>query len=70
MNEELIKNIIKYKLTKADKILNRLPEEMSDNLRNLSKIILKSINESSQEIKDEPVKKRETKNGLKNIEIE
>lgn len=70
MNEELIKNIIKYKLTKADKILNQLPEEMSDNLRNLSKIILKSINESSQEIKDEPVKKREAKNGLKNIEIE
>lgn len=70
MNEALIKNIIKYKLTTADKILNQLPQEMSDNLRNLSKIILESINESSQEIKDEPVNKRKSKNGLENIEIE
>ncbi|MBL4934486.1 hypothetical protein JK636_01790 [Clostridium sp. YIM B02515] len=70
MNEALIKNIIKYKLTKADKILNQLPQEMSDNLRNLSKIVLKSINESSQEIKDEPVNKSKEKDGLKNIGIE
>lgn len=70
MNEALIKNIIKYKLTTADRILNQLPQEMSNNLRNLSKIVLKSINESSQEIKNEPVKKREAKSGLKNIEIE
>ncbi len=70
MNEALIKNIIKYKLATADRILNQLPQEMSNNLRNLSKIVLKSINESSQEIKNEPVNKKEAKNGLKNIEIE
>lgn len=70
MNEILIKNIVKYKLTTAEKILNQLPQEISNNLRNLSNTILKSIIESSQEIKNEPINKRESKDGLKNIKIE
>lgn len=70
MNENLIKNVIKYKLTTAEKILNHLPKEMSSNVKNLSKIILESIKENSQEINDEPMQKAKSSGGINNIKID
>lgn len=70
MNEELIKNIIKCKLTAAEKILDRLPSEMSNNLKGLGRLILCSINENCHEIKEQPVNRVKLTDDIKNIKIE
>ena len=70
MNEELIKDIIKYKLTAANKILNHFPKKLSDNIKTAGRIILKEINESSQEIKDQPVNRSKSTDKVNNIDIE
>jgi hypothetical protein len=70
MNEVLIKNLIKYKMNVADSVINSLPAKMSEDLKSLRKIILDSVNESYQDIKDQPVKKSKPENKLQNVEIE
>lgn len=70
MNEALIKNVIQLKLTAAGKILDQLPSEMSDSLKNLGKIILEGINESSQKTKNRPVNKNKSEDKLNSIKIE
>lgn len=69
MNKALIKNIIQFKLTTAEKILDRLPKEMSSNLRNLGALVLDNINEGTQQTKDETVSKTKS-SVLNNIKIE
>jgi hypothetical protein len=54
----------------TEKILNHLPQKISNNLKNVSKTILKSINESLQEINDEPIKKVKPRGEINNIKIE
>lgn len=70
MNEELVKTIVQYKLNFAEKILEKLTPEVSNNLRNLGKIILESVNESSQNIKDNSECKKKSTDILNNIKIE
>ncbi|SKA77865.1 hypothetical protein SAMN05443428_10275 [Caloramator quimbayensis] len=68
MNETLIKKFIGYKLSTADKIINYLPLEVSKELRDLGRIILESLNENAQKIKEKPSVK--SKDKLNNITIE
>ena len=70
MNEALIKSIVQYKLATIEKILDKLPPEISSNLKNLGSIILESIKEGSQKIKDQPVKAVKSKEKVNNIKIE
>lgn len=70
MNEALIKSIVQYKLATIEKILNKLPPEISSNLKNLGSIILVSIKEGSQKIKDQPLKAVKSKEKVNNIKIE
>ena len=57
MNETLVKNIVKYKLNAAEKLLDCLPSEISNSLKDLGRLMLKSINENSQELKEQPINK-------------
>ncbi|QCX33124.1 hypothetical protein FDN13_05090 [Caloramator sp. E03] len=68
MNEKLIKKIIDYKLSAADTIINNLPSGVSKELRDLGRIILESLNENAQKIKEKPAGK--SKDKLNNITIE
>jgi hypothetical protein len=70
MNEMLIKNLIKYKLNIVESIIDTLPEKMSEDAKNLGKIILEGVNESFQEIKEQPVKKPKSEVKLENITID
>jgi hypothetical protein len=70
MNEELVKKIIQYKLQAASKIVNRLPADMSNEMKDLGRIILDSLNEGFQEIKKLPENKMKSKNVISNIRIE
>lgn len=70
MNELLIKNIIKYKLAAAGKILEQLPPELSGNLKNLSKIVLETIRENLLETKAPSVNNTKSTTKLNNIKIE
>jgi hypothetical protein len=70
MNEMLIKNIIQYKLTATRKIINKLPADLSDEAKNLGRIVLESLNENFQEIKNQPENKIKSKNVINNIKID
>ncbi len=69
MNEDLIRNIVKCKLWAAEKLMDHLPQEMSDSLRDLGRLILESINENCRELKGEPTDKARPE-GLNSIKIE
>ena len=70
MNEALIRSIIKYKLNIADSIINSLPTKISEDVKNLSKIVLESVNEGFEEIKKQSFEKPKSENKLKNVSIE
>ncbi|MDF2889930.1 MAG: hypothetical protein K0R80_297 [Clostridia bacterium] len=70
MNEEIIKNLVKYKLNLAEAILDSLPEKLSQDARKLGKLILDGVNESLQEMKEKPVEKSKSSDKLENITIE
>ncbi len=70
MNEAMIKNIIDYKLSAARKLMSKLPPKVSEPLKDLGKIVLESINESSKEIKNQPAGKAKQTNELNNIKID
>ena len=57
MDDELINRIVKLKLDVAEKLLDQMPEQMSSEIRNTGKEILKSINENVQETKEHPSEK-------------
>jgi hypothetical protein len=70
MNEELVKNIVKYKLAVGEKILDRLLPDVSNSLKDLGRIIFESISESLQEVNAQPAKKAKSNDKLNNINIE
>jgi hypothetical protein len=45
MREELIKSIITYKLTMADKLIGRLPPEAGTRLRSFGKLVYDTVGE-------------------------
>ena len=70
MNEVLIKNIINYKFSTVEKILDKLPPEISNSFKSLGAIVLESVNENSQKIKDQSVNKATTSEKLNKVKIE
>ncbi|KUO70203.1 MAG: hypothetical protein APF77_23275 [Clostridia bacterium BRH_c25] len=70
MNEVFIKEIIKYKLHTANTIIGQLPPELSEEIRKIGKVILESLNEGFQDIKDQPAKKAKPSDKLNNVSIE
>lgn len=70
MNELLVKCLIKYKLNAAEIMVDRLPSEISKEIKVLGRVILESLNESSQEMKDQSDKKSKPSGKLSNVIIE
>jgi len=70
MNEKLIKDLIKCKLNIVDSIIDSLPAKMSEGVKGLGRIVLESVNESSEEMKKQPAKKPSSENKLQNVSIE
>jgi hypothetical protein len=70
MNELLVRNLIRYKLNAAEAIVERLPLEISKEIKALGRVILESLNEGSQEMKKQPDKETKPSNNLKNVIIE
>ena len=70
MDDELINRIVKLKLDVAEKLLDQMPEQMSSEIRNTGKEILKSINENVQETKEHPSEKSKSSNQLNHVTIE
>lgn len=70
MNELLVKNFIKYKLNTAEAIVEQLPLEVSKEIKALGRVILESLNESSQEMNGQSDKKSKPKDKLNNVIIE
>ena len=69
MNEQLLKNIIKYKFNLANKFVDCLPEKASNEVKNMGKIILKSLEEALDNNEDQSVETKTDSNGLKNVPI-
>jgi hypothetical protein len=70
MDEELIGKIIELKLNMAEKLIGYLPEEVSLQIKDIGKIILKSINENVQDTKEHSTEKPGTAAHLNHIPIE
>lgn len=49
MNEMLIKKVIQYKLNLANTVVEMLPTTVADEVKNLRRLILESMNEAFQE---------------------
>jgi len=54
----------------VESIIDGLPAKMSEDVKNLSRIILEGVNESLQEQKKKPVSKSKSKDKLENITID
>jgi hypothetical protein len=52
MNENLLKKIIKKKFQIGEKVIEGLPDEVSGKIKHLGNVILKSINECSNEMRE------------------
>lgn len=70
MNEVLIKSIIKYKLATADKLLQRLPSNLSNNIKSFNSIVYEVINENLKDNSCVENNKANTKGKLNKIDIE
>ena len=70
MNKALIKGLIKYKLNAADTIVNSLPPKISEEIKNFSRVILESVNESCNEMKEQAASKAKRSDKVDNIPIE
>jgi hypothetical protein len=70
MDEELISRIVNLKLDVAGKLINRMPEKMSLELRDMGRIILKCVNENVQEMKEHPSVKSKSSDQLSHVPIE
>lgn len=70
MNEALIKKLIKHKLDLVNSIIDSLPEKISQDAKDLRKVILDSVNESFAEAEDQSAKKSKAENKLENVTIE
>ncbi len=70
MNETLIKELVKYKLRAATAIVDHLPPELSGEIKELGRVLLESINEGFQEIKNHPSQESKPAKKLDDIPIE
>lgn len=70
MNEEFIKKVINCKLNAAEAILDCLPPKVSQEIKQLGKIILEEVSEKLKEEGTQVSKKPKTSNKLESIPIE
>jgi hypothetical protein len=70
MNEALIKELIKYKLSMACAVLNSLPPDAADKIRKLGSTVLEGLNEACREIEEKPAAKSKNAEKLEDIPIE
>jgi hypothetical protein len=70
MDDELINRIVKLKLDTAEKLLDRMPEKMSSELRNMCREILKSVNENVPKTKEHPTENSKSSDHLNHVSIE
>lgn len=70
MNEELLKELIKLKMYTACEILDFLPPKVSEEVKNLGRIVLEGINESTKEMKEQQGIKSKPSDKLDNVPIE
>ncbi|MGE5630900.1 MAG: hypothetical protein ACM3TR_07360 [Caulobacteraceae bacterium] len=70
MNEALIKKVIKYKMDIAGEIVDCLPLKVSEEIKNLGRIVIEGLNESFQEMKEQPPKKSGKPDKLNKVTIE
>ena len=70
MNETMIKNFISFKMNTADKIIDRLPPEMSQEIKNLRRVIMDSIIEKIHESELKPQTKNESSKSVNHVIIE
>ena len=54
MNEELIRKLVKWKLDATDKLIDRLPERLSMEIKQFGRIFLESVTERVQEKNEQP----------------
>ena len=54
MNEELICKLVKWKLDATDKLIDRLPERLSMEIKQFGRIFLESVTERVQEKNEQP----------------
>lgn len=78
MNEVLIKKVIQYKLNVINTVVELLPANVADEVKNIRAIILESVNEAFQEKseaegstqKTQKTKSTHTSAGINSISIE
>jgi hypothetical protein len=70
MDEELINKLIKYKLNAAGKIVDRMPEKVSAEIKDFGRVILESVNENVREMKEQPSEKTKPSDKLNHVPIE
>lgn len=70
MNEALIKELIKCKLNAANAIVNSIPSNAAEEIKNFGRIILEGIEESCRDIKEKNKEKSKKSNNLDKIDIE
>jgi hypothetical protein len=70
MDEELINKLIKYKLNAVGKIVDRMPEKMSAEIKDFGRVILESVNENVREMKEQPSKETKPSDKLNHVPIE
>ncbi len=72
MNEALIKKLVQVKLDVAEEILEHLPSKQAEEVRDLGKIVLESLNDyaNSSEKKDQKGRSSKKKDEMCKVLIE
>jgi hypothetical protein len=70
MDDKLIKELIKCKLNVACNIIDHMPSGMSKEIKNMGRVILEGMNESSTQMKEQVASKTKYSNKLNNVPVE
>lgn len=70
MNEEFIKDLIRFKIDAAGKIIDHLPPNVSDRIRANARLIYESIGENIPEAGERAAKPPVSSDHLKKVKIE
>ena len=70
MNETLIKELVKMKMNTAGKIIDRLPPDISEEIKDLRRVIMESVKENIQEEKARPPKEKGSYKPVNHVIIE
>lgn len=70
MDEKIISRIVSLKLDVAGKLIERMPEKISSELKDMGRVILKTVNENVQEAKEYPSEKAKSSDQLNHVPID